>query len=92
MAHHTGDSFMDRWLNKLMRCDKSRLNCGVSAPHLSLQASGPWSESSVEVFYIDQSFSTKEHQHVVPAVAPCATIRGTGSVERDPESSTQKLS
>lgn len=64
-----------------MRCDKSGLNCGVSEPHLSLQASGPWSESSVELFCIDQSFSTKEHQHVFPAVDPCATIKGAGSVE-----------
>lgn len=64
MAYHTGDSFMDHWVNRLMRCDKSMLNCGASVLHLSLQARGPQSKSSVGLFDIDQSFSAKEHSNM----------------------------
>ena len=78
MAYHTGDGFMDQWLNRLMRCDKSKLNCGASLLHLLLQAFGPWSRSRVDIFDIDQSFSIPAW---FPDVGPVATTKKIGSVE-----------
>lgn len=59
MVYHTWDSFMDQWLNRLMRCDKSWLNCGAGVMHLSLQALDPWNESSLELFDINQLFQQR---------------------------------
>lgn len=52
MTYHTGDSFMDQWLNRQMRCDKNRLNRNLQVLH-------PCTKSSAELFGIDQSFSTE---------------------------------
>lgn len=59
MVYHTWDSFMDQWLNRLMRCDKSWLNCGAGVMHLSLQALDLWNESSLELFDINQLFQQR---------------------------------
>lgn len=88
MAYRTGDSFMDHWINRQMGCDKSRLNCGVRVPHLSLQASGPWSKSSIEIFYIDQSFSIKERHSSMSFLMQGHGLKGMGSVKYDEETST----
>lgn len=55
MADHTGDSFMGRWVNRLMRCDKRRLSCGVTVPHLSFSSRF---ESRMKLLDIDPSTPT----------------------------------
>lgn len=46
---------MDQWVNRLMRCDKSMLNCGLSALHLYLQP-----ESGVGLWDISPRSTAKE--------------------------------
>lgn len=65
MAYHTGDSFMAHWVNRLMRCDKSMLNCGTSVLHLSLQAWVAGFKSSTRVAGTDQSVSVQERSNMV---------------------------
>lgn len=69
MTYHTGDSFMDQWLNSQIRCDKNRLNWSLQVLHAC-------TESSAELLYRSELFHWEEMlQCVLTNVGPVTIIK-----------------